>query len=155
MRTDRSMSHQDKFQIWVGGMDAKGPLNDLLGWLDDHGVEYTFMDNACDQGSLDLNHIMIEHFFYVCSWMTCLHDFPFNVFWLFYIERFMWLLICLFYICWIESWIFLPCMYWLDRMCFLLVFFFGLHVDLSRMFFSITFENCQNLILVSFQLVSS
>ena len=50
------MSHQDKFQIWVGGKDAKGPLEDLLGWLDGHGVEYTFMDNACDQGSLELNH---------------------------------------------------------------------------------------------------
>ena len=44
------------FKFGLGERMPKGPWRIFWGGLDGHGVEYTFMDNACDQGSLELNH---------------------------------------------------------------------------------------------------
>lgn len=54
--TDRSMSLEGKFQTWVGGQGAKGPLRELRSWLEAHGIEFSFQDNGFDQGSLDWNY---------------------------------------------------------------------------------------------------
>ena len=50
------MSLEGKFQIWVGGQGAKGPLRELRSWLEAHGIEFSFQDNGFDQGSLDWNY---------------------------------------------------------------------------------------------------